>query len=134
MPPEEAKHYGYTPRPPETIPPLGEEYLLHRFHTPHDGQEDVLCLEQLPKRLKKKPERGKTPDNYTAWGVQFVEGPYFTKIYTCLAVMLGGGSLLFGVLYWSIKRDIQGAFTVAGYVCGIESLLLHLWQLWALKP
>ncbi len=132
MPPKVAVHYGFSPRPPGNNPPLGSDYLLHRFFRPHDGDGDVLCLEQFPKRLKERPERGKHPDQDVGWGVYIDEGPHLAKIYTILALLVLFGSLLFAILFWALKRDVQGAFAVASYLTSVLSLSLGAWQMWIL--
>ena len=78
---------------------------MHKYRVPHAGR-GCICLEQISKRLKQMPDWGNDPDKYLGWGMHFVEGPHFTKMYTILGIALAVDSILFGVLYWYFLRDI----------------------------
>ncbi|KAF2188465.1 hypothetical protein K469DRAFT_627030 [Zopfia rhizophila CBS 207.26] len=132
LPPPTATHYGFSPRPPDLVPPIGEDYMMHRFSVPHDGDGDNTCLNQIPKRLGQRPDRGVPPDNHLGWGLYFVEGPHLGKVYGILAIVIATGSLLFGILYFIFQRDVQGAFTVAAYITSLLTLLVGTWQMWIL--
>ncbi len=55
IPPESRKdEYRYRPLPAEGIPPVGENHLMHLFNHPEDADEEVVCLEKFPKRLRER--------------------------------------------------------------------------------
>jgi hypothetical protein len=132
LPPRTVEFYAFDPRKPRVIPPIGTDFLLHRFHNPKCGSGKYRCLKQFPKRLDQRPQHGQPPDYDVGWGVHVVEGPHFAMVMTWHIAVATVESLLFGVLYWYFGRDISGAFTVSAYMTSLTSLLIGAWQVWIL--
>lgn len=114
LPPKSEKDYRYSPAPPEIIPPVGENLLMHLYEHPEDADDDAFCLDRIPKKLRERlvrPQRG----SGRGWGVHLKEGLNMKKM--CIFGLLGlFCSALFGVI-WSVKRDdVQGGFGVAAFV------------------
>ena len=114
LPPETRDDYRYRPAPPEFIPPVGENLLMHLYEHPEDAGDDSFCLDRIPKKLRERlvhPQRGRG----VGWGVYFNEGLSLKKM--CIFGLLGlFFSALFGVI-WSVKRDdVQGGFGVAAFL------------------
>jgi hypothetical protein len=130
LPPKKVEFYAFDPRQPRVIPPIGTEFLLHRFHRPECGDGKDRCLKQFPKRLNRRPQHGQPPDYDVVWGLHIVEGPHFATVITWHIAVAAFGSLLFGVLYWYFERDISGAFTVSAYMTSLTSLAIGAWQVW----
>lgn len=132
LPPKTVEFYTFDPRKPRVIPPIGTEFLLHRFHNPECGSGKTKCLKQFPKRLNQRPQHGQPPDNDLGWGMHIVEGPHFATVITWHITVAAVGSLVFGVLYWHFEKDISGAFTVSAYITSLVSLFIGTWQVWIL--
>ncbi|KAI9707376.1 MAG: hypothetical protein M1836_000337 [Candelina mexicana] len=113
--------YRYRPRPPDLIPPVGENHLMHLYEHPHDAEATAICLDRFPKKLRERllvcPSRG----TGLGWGIHFVEGWHLGKIWLlAFAVVLG--SLLFGICWAVLKHDLQGAFGVSCYMLAFLAL------------
>ena len=53
LPPEERKdEYHYAPMPPATMPPVGENLMLHFCISPHCASERGILLDRIPKKLR----------------------------------------------------------------------------------
>ncbi|MCJ1369949.1 hypothetical protein MMC20_001161 [Loxospora ochrophaea] len=54
LPPEERKEeYSYNPCPPDFIPPIGENYMMHLYGHPEDANHAAgVCLDRIPKKLR----------------------------------------------------------------------------------
>ncbi|ORY18591.1 heterokaryon incompatibility protein-domain-containing protein [Clohesyomyces aquaticus] len=132
IPPETEAHYDFDPRRPERIPPIQNDYLMRRFMTPSVCRNSTHCLEQFPKRILRKPQRGLPPDFDTAWGVHFNEGYNIEKIVYLflLGVLI---SVLFGI-FWSIYRSVGEAFQVSGYIVGAWAVGLATLQIVVSMP
>ena len=114
LPPETREDYRYHPAPPEIIPPVGENLLMHLYEHPEDADDDAFCLDRIRKKLRERlvrPQRGRG----VGWGVHLKEGLNLKK--TCIFGLPGlFFSALFGVI-WSVKRDdVQGGSGVAAFV------------------
>ncbi|KAL9629934.1 MAG: hypothetical protein Q9164_006654 [Protoblastenia rupestris] len=116
IPPEAKKdEYRYKPIPAEIIPPVGENHLMHLYEHPDHAEETGLCLDRMPKKLRRRlsvcPQRGTS----LGWGVHFVEGLHWTKLYALglTGLLLG---VLFGVLWAKLRDDVQGGFGIAACI------------------
>ncbi|KAL9634823.1 MAG: hypothetical protein Q9164_003854 [Protoblastenia rupestris] len=116
IPPEAKKdEYRYRPIPAEIIPPVGENHLMHLYEHPDHAEETGLCLDRMPKKLRQRlsvcPRRGTS----LGWGVHFVEGLHWTKLYALglTGLLLG---VLFGVLWAKLRDDVQGGFGIAACI------------------
>lgn len=129
MPPKEMidrDEYRYTPAPPEVVPPVGYEHMMHLFYNPQCADNDPLCLERFPKKLKERLlcKRGRKG----GWGIQFVEKWDWIKISLVVFTIFGLGSLLFGVLWARYHGSIQDGFTIAQYMIGFSALAVGMLQ------
>ncbi|KAH7399773.1 hypothetical protein BKA64DRAFT_670366 [Cadophora sp. MPI-SDFR-AT-0126] len=120
LPPPEDVEYRYMPAPPETIPPVGNNYLMHVFQNPECADEEPLCLSRFPKKLKERLacQRGIK----LGWGLQFVEGWDGKKLWLTGFVFFGLSSLTIGILWAVLKHSIQDAFAVAGYMVALGTM------------
>jgi hypothetical protein len=114
VPPPENTEYRYRPTPPDLVPPVGENHMLHYFHHPDHAEDEPLCLNRFPKRVKRrlKVAGGVRP----GWGLQFVEGWNMKKIWIIAFVLFGLGSLLVGVLWACFEHNVQDAFSISAYI------------------
>ncbi|KAI9853396.1 MAG: hypothetical protein M1830_006676, partial [Pleopsidium flavum] len=97
-PPEMANEYRFEPVPADVVPPIGENHLMHLYHHPKDADESLsICLSRFPKKLREKlavcPQRG----TGIGWGIQFVDGWHWKKIWILSYALFGIGSLVLGV-------------------------------------
>ncbi|KAF7951250.1 uncharacterized protein EAE97_002801 [Botrytis byssoidea] len=122
IPPPDHIEYRYSPAPPEVIPPIGDNHLMHLFLHPHHADEDTVCLDRFPKKLKEKLScKIGQPTNF-GWGLEFVEGWDMKSIWIVAFIVFGIGSLLLGVLWAVYKHSIQDAFTIAGYMVSFTAI------------
>ena len=123
LPPETRDDYRYRPVPPEIIPPIGENLLMHLYDHPEDADDDGFCLDRVPKKLRKRL----TCSQRIGWGVNFSEGLNVKKV--CVLGLIGlFTSTAFGMA-WSIKRnDVQGGFGVAAFVLMALSFVTGILQ------
>lgn len=122
IPPPGHTDYRYQPAPPEIIPPVGENHLMHLFQHPDHAEDDSVCLDRFPKKLKEKLHCGKGQPTNFGWGLQFVEGWNGKKIWLIAFVLFGIGSLLIGVLWSIFGHSIQNAFAISGYMIAFATV------------
>ncbi|EMD59331.1 hypothetical protein COCSADRAFT_257459 [Bipolaris sorokiniana ND90Pr] len=128
MPPETVKHYTCDPRKPDRTPPLGSDFLMHRFSSPKDCFQDNICLRQFPKRIRERPTPGVDPDLYTGWGVHLEQDMDLQRI--CLVLFFGIASAgTFGLVWGICKRSLQDGFSIASFVLGSEAIAVATLQL-----
>ena len=116
--------YSYTPAPLGHVPPIGPNYLTHLYHHPEAAENDRCKL--LPRFPKKVEERlvYAHQDIQMGWGIHFVEGWKWDRIWMLLLVLFLLGSLAFAVCWWLLEHDLQGAFAVASYVITFLTLVV----------
>lgn len=126
LPPPEDVDYRYAPAPPETIPPIGTNYLMHIFQHPDCAEDEPLCLSRFPKKLKEKLlcKGGIKP----GWGLQFIEGWDGKKLWLVGFLFFGLGSLTIGVLWAVLEKSIQDAFAIAAYVVAFGTMSVGTMQ------
>lgn len=101
--------------PPKLSPPIGPRLLMDFFTYPEDIERNAtLVTDQLPKKISGEL-LSQTSDLKEAWGILFKEGLDWVKIWWVLAIGFFPPSLLFGILWGILKRDVQGAFGVASW-------------------
>ncbi|KAF7884178.1 uncharacterized protein EAF02_004514 [Botrytis sinoallii] len=120
-PPPDHIEYRYSPAPPEVIPPIGENNLMHLFLHPDHADEDTVCLDRFPKKLKEKLSCKKGQPTNFGWGLEFVEGWDMKSIWI-VAFISWIGSLLLGILWAVYTHSIQDAFTIAGYMVSFTAI------------
>lgn len=126
IPPPEHQEYKYAPAPPDVIPPVGDRHMMHLFQHPECADDEMLCLSRFPKKLKEKLRcaKGVNP----GWGLQFVEGWDFRKIWIVVFMLFGLGSVVLGVLWAVYKHSIQDAFAISSYMLTFAALSVGLMQ------
>lgn len=73
-----------------------------------------MVLQQLPKKMSGML-CSESFEPTEAWGIYYEEGWDWFKIWLILAIGFFPPSLLFGVLWGILKKDIQGAFGLASW-------------------
>ncbi|TEY61539.1 hypothetical protein BOTCAL_0167g00140 [Botryotinia calthae] len=122
IPPPDHIEYRYSPTPPEVIPPIGDNHLMHLFLHPDHADEDTVCLDRFPKKLKEKLSCRKGQPTNFGWGLEFVEGWDIKSIWIVAFIVFGIGSLLLGILWAVYKHSIQDAFAIAGYMVSFTAI------------
>lgn len=89
--------------------------MMDCFTDPNSIHLDAaLIWKQLPKRTC--GELAPQPfELLEGWGIYFEEGWNWFKIWCILATSFFPPSLLFGLLWAILKKDVQGAFGVASW-------------------
>ncbi|KAH6883913.1 hypothetical protein B0T10DRAFT_494029 [Thelonectria olida] len=119
--------YRCAPAPrvqPDYFPAIGSRELTHYFLKPHtfDIPQRIL-YNQIPKRACGQL-RASQDEAQLGWGLHLQEGWHWRTIYFVVVVLLVTGSFVFGVTWSLLKRDIQGAFAIAGTWLALGPLLL----------
>ena len=73
-PVDKADEYRYKPLPAETIPPVGENHMMHLYEHPEDAEETGECLDKIPKKLREGLLIIPQHKTRTGWGIYFIEG------------------------------------------------------------
>ncbi|TGO44395.1 hypothetical protein BOTNAR_0830g00010 [Botryotinia narcissicola] len=107
IPPLDHIEYRYSLVPPEVIPPIGDNHLMHLFLHPDHADEDTVCLDRFPKKLKEKLSCKKGQPTNFGWGLEFVEGWDMKSIWIVAFIVFGIGSLLLGVLWAAYKHKLE---------------------------
>lgn len=80
-------------------------------------------MHRVPKRVKGElSDYGDQPAD--GWGFYFKNGWDFDTIITISFVVLMLASLLFGICWSVLEKDIQGAFGVSAYIVTVCGLLV----------
>ena len=119
---ERKKEYLYDPC--ELLPPLGENYMMHLFHHPEDGDDESLTCLRVPKKRREKLKICQQQGIGVGWGLHLVEGWLLNRIWILVSVLFVLGSLVFGVCWSILKHDIQGAFGVSGWILALAMVLV----------
>jgi hypothetical protein len=116
------------PAPPQIIPRVGTNYLLHIFrHLDHAGSK-VVYFNRFPKKLRQRLTVSDETGIGLGWGLQFEEGWDQKKTWLVAFVVFVGGSLVFAIS-WMIREDnIQDAFAIANYVMTATALSIGFAQ------
>ncbi|KAJ5464614.1 uncharacterized protein N7458_000300 [Penicillium daleae] len=107
--------YQCRPIPSKHSPPIGPRLMMDFFADPDSrvpGSD--LVMQQLPKKL----DTELTSDGIEvteAWGIFYREEWNWRRIWGTLGFAFFPPSLLFGVLWGILRKDIQGAFGVASW-------------------
>lgn len=107
--------YECRPIPSKLSPPVGPRLMMDLFSDPDSIRPgSAMILQQLPKKMR--GELCSDPiEPIEAWGIYYEEGWDWSKIWLVLAIGFFPPSLLFGILWGILKKDIQGAFGVASW-------------------
>lgn len=97
---------------------------MHMLSSPECINDQVTwVLEQLPKRTAGKlQERAKQP--VEGWGIYYQEGIDWDMVIGAVFLLFLLGSLLFAILWTTLKMDIQGAFGVSSYMVTASGIFL----------
>ena len=127
IPPEHKKdEYAYHPLPAEVIPPIGRNHLMHIYHHPEYADQETVCLTRFPKRIR---ERLMLDERYVpvGWGIEFVEGVHSNKVW-CFGFAIVVLSLITGVVWSSVNKDVQGGFGIAAYMMAFLTFMVGMVQ------
>lgn len=89
-------------------------------------ENETLVLERLPKRITGELH-GKVGELPEGWGLQFQEGLDLGLLVGMVSIAFLA-SLLFAVLWSTLKGDLQGAFGVASYIITAVAAFVMLVQ------
>lgn len=116
VPPESTRDdYIYDPIPPELMPPIGSNILVHYFENPQHSSVFPDLYRRIPKKLRTKLIPCTRKGSAIGWGIQFVEGLNTFLFFICVS---GGFLICFLVaLAWTIaKDDVQGGMGIGGFL------------------
>ena len=125
LPPESRRtEYRYDPCPPDFIPPIGENHMMHLYQHPEDAEASGICMKRIPKKLKERLSVCPTKGTGLGWGVHFVESWHYNVIWILGFGTLLAASMVFLVCWAVLKHDVQGASGVAAYMLAFVTLLV----------
>jgi hypothetical protein len=128
-PPERVGHeYRYKPTPPEMIPPVGENHLMHLFQHPGHAEDEPVCLERFPKKLRERLAVCGGQLTGFGWGLSLEEGWDCKKTSAVGFVIFVMGSALWGILWTVFEKSIQDAFAVAAYMVSFAVVTVGFMQ------
>ncbi|GAW27373.1 putative transcription factor C2H2 [Rosellinia necatrix] len=113
--PVESSDYTYDPTPPDTIPPIGPNLLMHLFENPDHADVTSLLFNRVPKKLRTQLEACSVKGSSIGWGVEFVEGVDWYSVFVsgCLGFLF---CLTFAVAWSAARGDVQGGFGIASFL------------------
>ena len=121
LPADDNVNYYYQPKPRSMEPPVGHNTMLHLYHCPWECDlYSRYCLERFPGY--RHDDIQIPADDGIEWGLEIVQARSFLLLWVFGLVILCA-SMLFGVLWSVFMHDIQGGFTVAGYMASIFACL-----------
>jgi hypothetical protein len=106
------------PCPLSDPPPIPNNVFLHYLNSPRTHPR-ATWLNRLPKKLGSSIHQNSEPFHVgcqvRGWGIHVVEGPNGRAMFwlTLTAII---SSSLGAVLYAGLTRDVQSAFSIAGFV------------------
>ena len=128
IPPPEHPHYSYSPTPITMEPPIGHDTMLHCFRCPEVCSKSDFCLKRFPGHLYPDVTVDNDSDEGIAWGVELVEGREWAFLWI-ISFLVMSCSVAFGVVYTVVMRDVQGGFTVAGFIVAFGASLVGTLQI-----
>ncbi|KAI0529787.1 hypothetical protein GGR58DRAFT_290158 [Xylaria digitata] len=113
--PTASNEYAYDPMPPDAIPPIGPNLLMHLFENPDHADVTLFLYNRFPKKLRAQLEACPIKGSSIGWGIEFVEGVdwHIVFVTTCLGFLF---CLIFAVAWAATKGDIQGGFGIASFL------------------
>lgn len=115
MPDASDRDYAFKP---DLVPPVGSNYLIHLLNHPQDYEDECIAYERMPKRTSRLMA------GECGWGIELVETLLPEMVWALVLGIFGFGSLIFGAVWAARKHDVQGAFGVAAWVCGLAVLVV----------
>ena len=125
--------YIYNPKPIEMEPPVGHNTMMHCFQCPFSCTNLDFSLRRFPGFILDTVQISPDNDYTIAWGIELVEGKHWALLWVPSFFILLC-SLLFGVTYTLVKKDIQGGFTVASYIAMLEASAFGSLQILLERP
>ncbi|KAI3318876.1 hypothetical protein HD806DRAFT_526054 [Xylariaceae sp. AK1471] len=107
--------YTYEPMPPDVIPPIGPNMLMHLFENPDHADVTLFMYRRFPKKLRAQLEACPLKGSSVGWGIEFVEGVNWWAVFVtgCLGFLV----CLIVAISWSVaKGDVQGGFGIASFL------------------
>lgn len=100
--------------------------MTHFFHNPEHASLAFEVGRRSPKRRLKVPTSTALPAGQDGlfWGIHLVEGPLWERIFWLMTSVFGGGSLIFGILWTVLQKDISGAFAVSAWMLTLTVLII----------
>jgi hypothetical protein len=115
IPPASQKHeYDYSPMPAETVPPIGPNLLMQFFIHPDECASHPFLFPSIPKRKNDRLEPCPIKGSSVGWGIDVITGVDELKLFG-LGLLGTLASIVFGIAWSTARKDIQGAFAVAGF-------------------
>lgn len=121
-PPSEVllQRYQYKPCPLETGElPMPDHLFFHLFYKPA-GHSSSKWMNRLPKKIRESIFND-TAEVPVAWGIHILESTDYSVVFLILLVgMLVSGA--FGVIWAWLRTDVQGGFTIGGYIVTVQAM------------
>jgi hypothetical protein len=119
----EGSEWFYQPDPSKFIPPIPSERLVHYYNCPKACLDKSYCRDRFPKHIRDRPRIVDGDEEVASWGIELLERRDWEYLWVIgLIVFIVGG--LFGLLWAILMHDIQGGYTVAGYIAGGTACLI----------
>ena len=113
IPPKDMnRYYSYNPKPPNFLPPVGENHMMHLYECPEDADEMNVCLDRIPKKIHERLTVCSRRHTGLGWGVHLAEGFDWHKFWI-FAFVGYTICITFGVCWSKLKHDVQGGFGVS---------------------
>lgn len=126
LPPEQMKsQYLYKPIPPDKMPPVGSNLLVHLFENPDHANVLPYLFERIPKRLREKLIVSPQHKSSVGWGLEFVEGVDTFVLFLCGCVCFVS-CLVVAVTWTVVKDDVQGGFGIGGFLLAFMTFCVGL--------
>jgi hypothetical protein len=123
VPPASMVEGGATPEyrcnpagPLKRWPPVLSRHLVHSMKKPSCvHKDDRTVLQKIPRRICGEIQ-AENDQEAEGWGIYYEEGPNLLWVAVLTTLVASITALLFGILWATLKKDLQGAFGVSGYV------------------
>lgn len=122
IPPPEHPQYSYDPVPIQMEPPVGHNTMLHRYRCPKACKDSDFCVRRFPGYLHEDVDIAADRDEEIAWGIELVEGQNWAYLWV-VGFLIAVCSIIFGVVWSVVMKDVQGGFTVAAYIASTGACL-----------
>jgi hypothetical protein len=124
IPPADVREYRYRPVPLESPPPVPSNVLLHflKYGNTQDVHKTKFWAHKIPKRVKQRLID--VPDYpVSGWGIYIVEGPNRSGVFW-ITMSTVFASILAGVLWSSIRDDIQGGTGLGSMIIAFPPVIM----------
>jgi hypothetical protein len=118
------------PNPPEHVPPLGPNLLMHmlKHHEKLKNRTRKCCLKKMPRKLTNRLTLINDDDDTVGWGLQFIEGWSWKRLVYSAAILFCLTALLVMILASVIDHNIQTAGAIAGCILSIFTAGIAIMQ------